>query len=462
MIIYYKYFKNMNKNLILVMLLFLATVSAQAQVTIGSKKIPSPFSILELISGSESNNGNRGLRLPQLTTAQCERLQSNFGDKATEEAVGLRIFNISTRCVETWNGSGWIQSCAPVSPFDAASCGIDPSEGDKTFTCSEDPNAVAYEWFVDDVSRGETTTNSITFASAQTPALVTVACLYSPAFLKPTMIYVEGSSSWKYGSSNLSTEADIPNFWMSETPVTQAQFAAVMGGVNPSYFACGVEDNVYAPSSAKPAEQVNWYDAIAYCNKLSLKEGREPVYSVTVNDVEVDWENLTYDLIPNGSQNTDWDAAYCNFDANGYRLPTEWEWEYAARGGTLSQNYIYSGSDEIAKVAWYFVNNGNYGTATYGTKSVKTKKPNELGLYDMSGNVFEWCWNWYSGASDGYSGDSPFSTPSGSITSTGGPLRVVRGGFWQNNDAACKVSGRIGYTPSYRSSYRGCRVVLVP
>jgi hypothetical protein len=100
----------MNKNLVLVMLLFLATVSAQAQVTIGSKKIPSPFSILELISGSESNNGNRGLRLPQLTTDQREAISTAHG---IEPAMrGLRIFNTNTRCVETWNGSGWIQSCA--------------------------------------------------------------------------------------------------------------------------------------------------------------------------------------------------------------------------------------------------------------------------------------------------------------------------------------------------------------
>jgi uncharacterized protein (TIGR02145 family) len=98
----------MNKNLVLVMLLLVATVSAQAQVTIGSKKIPSPFSILELISGSESNNGNRGLRLPQLTTEERETMV--FTGYETE-ALGLQIFNRSTRCVETWNGTKWIQSC---------------------------------------------------------------------------------------------------------------------------------------------------------------------------------------------------------------------------------------------------------------------------------------------------------------------------------------------------------------
>jgi hypothetical protein len=125
----------MNKNLVLVMLLLVAAVSAQAQVTIGDLKNPEPFSILELVSGSESNNGNRGLRLPQLTTEEREAMV--FTGYETE-ALGLQIFNRSTRCVETWNGSNWIQSCfnntpaiPPVSPFGAASCGINSSEGDK-------------------------------------------------------------------------------------------------------------------------------------------------------------------------------------------------------------------------------------------------------------------------------------------------------------------------------------------
>jgi uncharacterized protein (TIGR02145 family) len=108
----------MKKINFLVMLLLVATVSAQAQVTIGSKKIPSPFSILELISGSESNNGNRGLRLPQLTTVEREAMEEtdDFQNKKTTTAVGLQIFNTTTRCVETWNGTKWIQKCGEDGP----------------------------------------------------------------------------------------------------------------------------------------------------------------------------------------------------------------------------------------------------------------------------------------------------------------------------------------------------------
>jgi uncharacterized protein (TIGR02145 family) len=108
----------MNKNLVLVMLLLVATVSAQAQVTIGDLKNPETFSILELVSGSESNNGNRGLRLPQLTTVERETMQEtdDFKNEKTDKAVGLQIYNTTTRCVETWNGTKWIQKCGHYGP----------------------------------------------------------------------------------------------------------------------------------------------------------------------------------------------------------------------------------------------------------------------------------------------------------------------------------------------------------
>jgi formylglycine-generating enzyme required for sulfatase activity len=148
-------------------------------------------------------------------------------------------------------------------------------------------------------------------------------------------------------------------------------------------------------------EWVSWYDAITYCNKLSIMEGRTPCYTVT----GVDFSTITPSQIPIGADAV-WDQVTCNFGVNGYRLPTESEWEYAARGGTLTHNYYFSGggsstSDEVAldTLAWYLGNNGsNTGNNTippyWGTKPVKTKKPNELGLYDMTGNVMEWCWNW--------------------------------------------------------------------
>jgi formylglycine-generating enzyme required for sulfatase activity len=140
-------------------------------------------------------------------------------------------------------------------------------------------------------------------------------------------------------------------------------------------------------------------------------------------------------------------------------LPTEAEWEYAARGGNKSltargnsPDYFYSGSNTANDVAWYNGNNGNDNTATYGTKSVKGKLPNALGLYDMSGNVSEWCWNWY----QDYSTEDIGTDPVGPTTV--GSDRVLRGTAWTGSLNA--VSSREKYTPDYRSNSFGFRVVL--
>ena len=131
-----------------------------------------------------------------------------------------------------------------------------------------------------------------------------------------------------------------------------------------------------------------------------------------------------------------------------YRLPTEAEWEFAARGGKQSKGYKYSGSDNIGVVAWY---TGNSGGKTH---QVGTKEPNELGIYDMSGNVWEWCGDWYGSYSS-----SAQTNPTGPSS---GSSRVLRGGGWYSGAWSCRVSYRGGNDPSYRSNNGGFRVVLVP
>ncbi|HQO09812.1 MAG TPA: formylglycine-generating enzyme family protein [Clostridiales bacterium] len=155
----------------------------------------------------------------------------------------------------------------------------------------------------------------------------------------------------------------ISDFYIGKTEVTQAQWKAVMG-TNPSYF----------KGDDLPVEQVSWYDAVEFCKRLSQKEG------VT------------------------------------YRLPTEAEWEYAAKGGNASMGYKYSGSDDPDAVAWY---RSNFESKTH---TVATKKPNELGIYDMSGNVWEWCSDWY--------GDYPSGTQIDPKGPSSGLGRVLRGGSW--------------------------------
>ena len=290
-----------------------------------------------------------------------------------------------------------------------------------------------------------------------------------PTTIDMSMIFVEGGTFTLGAAVQPSTDGTGTNydghaetnyhlvtlstFCMAETPVTQAQFTAVMG-INPSSFQGGV----YAPSDDKPVEMVSWYDAITFCNKLSLMEGKTPVYSIKFVSVEIDWENLAYSSIPT-SYNLAWNFATMDLSANGYRLPTEAEWEYAARGGVYSltaqgngPDYFYSGSNSANNVAWYSGNNGTDSTATYGTKPVRQKQPNALGLYDMSGNLWEWCWDWYTST---YTA-TPVSDPIGPAF---GIIRVNRGGTWNISANYTCVSYRNNFPPDYRTINFGFRPV---
>lgn len=243
--------------------------------------------------------------------------------------------------------------------------------------------------------------------------LVLGAC--SPAE-QDVFVLVEGGTFLNPNSGFYGKDITIPDFYIGKYEVTQREWIRVMGS-NPSQFRGG----------DLPVEMVSWYDSIVYCNKRSEQEGLEPYYNIDTNDP--DSNNI------NENDNVKWSVTV-NVNANGYRLPTEEEWEYAAGGGRASKGYTYSGGDNADEVAWYWQNAGDeYLTGDWNwgriesnhnkTKSIGLKKPNELGLYDMSGNVREWCWDWYEDAD---------------IKS--GNYRVWKGGGWIGEVRGCETGYR--------------------
>ncbi|MDX2246556.1 MAG: formylglycine-generating enzyme family protein [Bacteroidia bacterium] len=222
--------------------------------------------------------------------------------------------------------------------------------------------------------------------------------------LEENMVFVEGGSfmmgSENYASEKPIHEVQLSNFYMARYPVTQALWKAVMGS-DPK--------ELSFPHPMRPVEGVSWDDSQKFITKLNAMTGKT------------------------------------------YRLPTEAEWEYAARGGKYSKGFTYAGSNNLLEVGWYNDNSQRI------TQPVGLKRPNELGLFDMSGNVWEWCRDWY--------GETYYQTcfDQGTVlnpenTNSESSRRVLRGGSWDYNSDLCRVALRDWINPVSRYDFNGFRV----
>ena len=200
-------------------------------------------------------------------------------------------------------------------------------------------------------------------------------------------------------------------FQMTETEITQAQYQGVMGAT-PAFF---------KSTGSNPVERVSWFDAISFCNKLSEKAKLDPCYNIATGD--------------------------CDFTKNGFRLPTEAEWEYACRAETGGDYYTGNNPTDLARAGWYADN------SVEKTHTVGQKAPNAWKLFDMHGNVWEWCQDWYG---KDYYGSAPKLNPAGPSS---GSEKALRGGSWIDNAGSCKASKRRSFNPKKNYSDIGFRVV---
>ena len=321
--------------------------------------------------------------------------------------------------------------------------GLSPADGSATtditptFSWDTVPGAAGYELRIADSQPGleNATTVSVTGTSYTPSAALTIGQTHywkvrakdwagqygdwsavhslEVQLPSPDFVHVVGGT-FQMGSTESEAGSDespvhsvtVDSFYMAETELTFDQYDAYCTAAGISK----LDDSGWGRGS-RPVINVSWYDAVKYSNWLSEQEGLTPAYEI--NGTSVSW----------------------NQSANGYRLPTEAEWEYVARGGAQSNGYKYSGSNNLDEVGWYWDNSG------YKTQPVKGKKANELGLYDMSGNVWEWCWDWYDSY---YYSSSPGANPTGPSS---GSYRVLRGGGLFDDSSILRVAFRSGSSP---------------
>jgi len=366
---------------------------------------------------SQLGQGQLVVNLSGINADRCKVSTGKYEAKASTdkpyEEVDVTLAVMSpVKCLLTVEkfGDGSVTSI-PAGVSCGASCTMEVAVGTKvTLTAA---TATPFSGSFWDGCSGVNDTCEVTVTKTQK-----VAVQWGPE-VRPKLVKVPkgsftmGSPTGESGRGADETQHMVTlttDFWMAESEVTQRQYRNLMGR-SPAFF----------KGDDLPVDYVSWDDAVAYCNALSVKEKLTPCYQIS--GTTVGWAQ--------------------GVKCSGYRLPTEAEWEYAARSPATT---VYAGSDSVDGVAWYSTNSG------ITTHAVKTKTANGRGLYDLTGNVWEWVWDGYKGNYE----ELPSTDPIGPLTIE---TRVFRGGSWNDPATYARVARRYPYAPSYSSNDLGFRFV---